>query len=214
MDEVVANFHLLLVGLATTLQAAVLVVVAGSVLGTFIGLGLLYGPAWLRALLRAYVDLLRGLPLLVQIFVIYYVPEEFDITVNQFNALVVSLSLFAGAHIGEIVRGAVSAIPRGQSDAAKAMGLTFWPRTWHVMLPQALPAIIPPWTNTAVEMVKGTSLGYLLSVNELTFATYKVIGRVGEPMPFYLTAAVLYFLVNFAISRAAALLEKRVRFAA
>ncbi|MFN8589992.1 MAG: amino acid ABC transporter permease [Thermomicrobiales bacterium] len=213
MAEVFANFHLLLLGVKVTLQAAAVVVVVGSVLGVFIGLGLLYGPAWLRPLLRVYVDVLRGLPLLVQIFIIYYVPEAFDITVNQFNALTISLSLFAGAHIGEIVRGAVLGVPKGQSDAAKALGLTFWPRTWGVILPQALPTIIPPWTNTAIEMVKGTSLGYLLSVNELTFATYKVIGRVGEAMPFYLTVAVIYFVINFAISRLAALVERRVRFA-
>lgn len=213
MAEVFANFHLLMLGVIVTLQAAAVVVVVGSVLGVFIGLGLLYGPAWLRPLLRVYVDILRGLPLLVQIFIIYYVPEGFDVTVNQFNALTISLSLFAGAHIGEIVRGAVQGVPKGQSDAAKALGLTFWPRTWGVILPQALPTIIPPWTNTAIEMVKGTSLGYLLSVNELTFATYKVIGRVGEAMPFYLTVAVIYFVINFAISRLAALVERRIRFA-
>ena len=97
-------------------------------------------------------------------------------------------------------------------DAAKALGLTFWPRIWYVILPQALPAIIPPWTNTAVEMVKGSSLAYLVSVSELLFQTYKVVGRTGAAMQLYIAAALLYFAINFALSRAGLLLERRVRY--
>jgi polar amino acid transport system permease protein len=212
MQAVVSAWPLLWQGIVVTLQVSVLVIVAGSIIGTVGGLGLLYGPAWLRAILRVYVDVVRGLPLLVQIFVIYYVPAQFKIDVNAFAALVLSLSLFAGAHISEIVRGAVMALPRGQTDAAKALGLTFWPRIWNVLLPQALPAIIPPWTNTAVEMVKGSSLGYLLSVNELLFATYKIIGRAGHAMEFYISIAVIYFVIDFGLSRGAAALERRIRF--
>ena len=213
MHAVIANFPLLMQGLIVTLQISVLVIVAGTILGTLGGLGLLYGPLALRLLLRLYVDLARGLPLLVQIFIIFYVPPALHIEISGFGAVVVALSLFAGAHISEIVRGAVAAIPQGQSDAAKSLGLTFWPRTWSVILPQAMPAIIPPWTNTAVEMVKGSSLAYLVSVSELLFATYKIVGRTGVAMPLYITAALLYFAVNFALSRAGALLERRMRFA-
>jgi polar amino acid transport system permease protein len=213
VHAVIANFPLLWQGLIVTLQISVLVIVAGTILGTLGGLGLLYGPVWLRLLLRLYVDLARGLPLLVQIFIIFYVPPALNIEINGFGAVVVALSLFAGAHISEIVRGAVAALPQGQTDAAKSLGLTFWPRTWGVILPQAVPAIIPPWTNTAVEMVKGSSLAYLVSVSELLFATYKIVGRTGVAMPLYITAALLYFAVNFALSRAGALLERRMRYA-
>ena len=178
----------------------------------FGGLGLLYGPLWLRALLRGYVDIIRGLPLLVTIFIIFYVPPALDIEVSGFAAVTVALSIFAGAHISEIVRGSVSSVSRGQNDAAKALGLTFWPRIWSVILPQALPAIIPPWTNTAIEMVKGSSLAYLVSVSELLFQTYKVVGRTGAAMPLYITAALLYFAINFALSRAGLWLERRIRY--
>ena len=213
MQTVIDNLPLLLRGLAVTVQIALVVIVVGSILGIFGGLGLLYGPVWLRGLLRAYVDLVRALPLLVQIFIIFYVPPTLGLEINAFAALVASLSLFAGAHISEIVRGAVSAVPRGQTDAAKAIGLTFWPRVWFVVLPQALPAIIPPWTNTAVEMVKGSSLGYLLSISELLFSTYKVVGRAQHALEFYIAAAVLYFAVNFLVARFGAWLERRVRYA-
>jgi polar amino acid transport system permease protein len=213
MQVVIANFGLLMQGLVVTLQISALVVIAGSIIGTFGGLGLLYGRAWLRAILRVYVDIVRGLPLLVQIFLIFYVPPAFGIEINGFGAVTVALSLFAGAHISEIVRGAVSSVPRGQTDAAKALGLTFWPRTWSVILPQALPAIIPPWTNTAVEMVKGSSLAYLVSVSELLFSAQKVLERTGAAMQFYIATALIYFVVNFLLSRAGAWLERRIRFA-
>lgn len=213
MQVVIANFGLLMQGLVVTLQISALVVIAGSIIGTFGGLGLLYGPAWLRAILRVYVDIVRGLPLLVQIFLIFYVPPAFGIEINGFGAVTVALSLFAGAHISEIVRGAVSSVPRGQTDAAKALGLTFWPRTWNVILPQALPAIIPPWTNTAVEMVKGSSLAYLVSVSELLFSAQKVLERTGAAMQFYIATALIYFVINFLLSRAGSWLERRIRFA-
>jgi polar amino acid transport system permease protein len=213
MTTVIEELPLLLQGVAVTLQISVLVILAGSTIGVFGGLGLLYGPLWLRALLRGYVDLLRGLPLLVTIFIIFYVPPALDIEVGGFAAVTVALSLFAGAHISEIVRGTVSSVPRGQNDAARALGLTFWPRIWYVILPQSLPAIIPPWTNTAIEMVKGSSLAYLVSVSELLFQTYKVVGRTGASMQLYIAAALLYFAINFALSRAGLWLERRIRYA-
>jgi len=213
MTTVIDELPLLLQGVAVTLQISVLVILVGSIIGVFGGLGLLYGPLWLRALLRGYVDLLRGLPLLVTIFIIFYVPPALDIEVGGFAAVTVALSLFAGAHISEIVRGTVSSVPRGQNDAARALGLTFWPRIWYVTLPQSLPAIIPPWTNTAIEMVKGSSLAYLVSVSELLFQTYKVVGRTGASMQLYIAAALLYFAINFALSRAGLWLERRIRYA-
>lgn len=213
MASIIDELPLLLQGVVATLQISVLVVVAGSIVGVFGGLGLLYGPIWLRAPLRGYVDVVRGLPLLVTIFIIYYVPPAFDIDISGFAAVVVALSIFAGAHISEIVRGGVASVAKGQSDAAKALGLTFWPRIWSVVLPQALPSIIPPWTNTAIEMVKGSSLAYLVSVSELLFQTYKVVGRTGAAMEIYIAAALLYFAINFAVSRFGAWLERRVRYA-
>jgi polar amino acid transport system permease protein len=213
MTTVIEELPLLLQGVAVTLRISALVIVVGSIIGVFGGLGLLYGPLWLRGLLRGYVDLLRGLPLLVTIFIIFYVPPALDIEVGGFAAVTVALSLFAGAHISEIVRGTVTSVPRGQNDAARALGLTFWPRIWYVILPQALPAIIPPWTNTAIEMVKGSSLAYLVSVSELLFQTYKVVGRTGASMQLYIAAALLYFAINFALSRGGLWLERRIRYA-
>ena len=83
----------------------------------------------------------------------------------------------------------------------------------HVILPQAIPTALPPWTNTAIEMVKATSLAYLLSVSDLLFRTQNVVERTGVAMPFYLTAAVIYVLINIAISRFGLWVERRMRYA-
>jgi len=214
VQTVIDNFDLLLKGLRVTVELAAVVILIGSILGLLGGVGFLYGPLPVRALLRAYSDILRGTPLLVQIFMIYYGLPALDVQIDGYRAATVALGLFAGAHMSEIVRGAVGAIPRGQTDAAKSLGMTFWPRLRYILLPQAIPAILPPWVNTAIEMVKGTSLVVLVSVSDLLFATRKVAERTGDPMPIYIAAALIYFVVNFGISRFGLWLERRFRFVA
>ncbi|MGI9252144.1 MAG: amino acid ABC transporter permease [Thermomicrobiales bacterium] len=208
------NLDLLAAGLGVTLLISLIVIVIGTILGVLGGIGLLYGPGWLKAILRVYVDIVRGLPLLVLMFLLFYVLPEVGVEINGFQAVCAGLSLFAGAHISEIVRGAVSAVPKGQADAARSLGLTFVPMIRHIILPQAIPTAMPPWTNTAIEMVKATSLAYLLSVSDLLFRTQNVVERTGVAMPFYLTAALIYILVNIALSRFGSWLERRTRFAA
>jgi polar amino acid transport system permease protein len=214
MQTVINNFGLLMIGLRVTLELSALIIVIGTVIGLFGGLGLLYGPTPVRAILRAYVDIIRGTPLLVVIFLIFYGLPALNVEISGFQAAVVAFSLFAGGHVSEIIRGAVAAVPKGQMDAAKSLGLTFWPRTAWVILPQSLRTILPPWVNTAVEMVKGSSLVVLVSVNDLMFATVKVAERTGDPMPLYITAAAIYVVVNLAISRFGVWLEQRVSFGA
>ena len=214
MQTVTNNFGLILIGLQNTLQLSALIIVIGTIIGLFGGLGLLYGPAPVRAIMRGYVDIVRGTPLLVLIFLIFYGLPALNVEISGYQAAVVAFGLFAGGHISEIVRGAVSAVPRGQTDAAKALGLTFWPRTAWVILPQALPIVLPPWVNTAVEMVKGTSLVVLVSVNDLMFASVKIAERTGDPMPLYIAAGAIYVIICLAISRFGAWLERRVSFGA
>ena len=212
MQTVLDNTHLIARGLTNTLQLSALIIAFGTAIGLFGGLGLLYGPLPVRAFLRGYVDIVRGTPLLVIFFLIFYGLPPLGIAISGFFTAVIAFSLFAGGHISEIIRGAVASIPRGQTDAAKALGLTFWPRTTSVLLPQALPIALPPWVNTAVEMVKGTSLVVLVSVNDLTFETVKIAERTGNPMPLYIAAVLIYVVVNLVISRLGAWLERRVSY--
>jgi ABC-type amino acid transport system permease subunit len=111
--------------------------------------------------------------------------------------------------MSEIIRGGVDSIPRGQTDAAKAIGLTFVPRLHQVIFPQALRRILPAWVNTAVEIVKSSSLVSLVSVVDLTMAIQQVVGRTREALLFYAVAAALYFAINFTLSSMGRRLESR-----
>jgi polar amino acid transport system permease protein len=103
----------------------------------------------------------------------------------------------------------LDSIPQGQTEAAKAIGLRPWQRLWYVVLPQAVRRILPPWVNTAVEMVKGSTLLSVIGVVELLLATQQVISRTYEVIPFYLLAGAIYLALNFTISQLGAALERR-----
>lgn len=209
MWAVVESWRLLAQGLLVTLAISAATVALGTVIGGLGGLVLLYGALPLRWLWRVYVDVVRGIPQLVLIFAIYYLLPVVGINVPAVVAGVAALSLFAGAHMSEIARGAIGSIPRGQHDAARALGLAFWGRLRWVVLPLALPRAIPPWVNTVVEMVKGSALVSLVSIVDLLFAAQKILERTGQAMPLYLTLCVVYFLINFGISRLGGMLERR-----
>ncbi len=199
----------LLRGLRITLEISAIVLAAGSAGGFIVGLLLLYGGPILRLAARAYVDTIRGIPVLVLIFVCYFGLPALGLRLSAWQAGIAALSAFAAAHIAEIVRGGVDSIPRAQMDAAKAVGLTFWQRLRLVILPQATRRMLPPWVNAAVEIVKGTALLSLLGIVELLLSMQNVVGYTFIVLPFYLLTAGFYFAVNFTISRAAGLLERR-----
>lgn len=199
----------LLSGLAVTAQLSVLTILAGSVVGVFGGIGLTYGAWPIRFLLRIYVDAVRGIPVLVLILFSYYGLALLGVHISPFTAGVVALGGFCGAHMSETVRGALESIPVGQTEAAKAIGLRFGQRLRYVLLPQAVRRLLPPWVNTCVEMVKGTTLLSIIGVVELLLATQQTIARNYLILQFYFAAGMLYVLVNLTISQLGALLERR-----
>jgi polar amino acid transport system permease protein len=201
--------HALLDGLGYTIELSLIVIVIGTAIGALGGICLRYGPLPLRFLVRAYVDILRGIPVLVLIFASFYGLALLGLDISAFLGGVVALSAFCGAHMSETIRGALASIPDGQTEAAKAIGLRPWQRLWYVVLPQAVRRILPPWVNTAVEMVKGSTLLSVIGVVELLLATQQVISRTYEVIPFYLLAGAVYLVLNFTIAQLGAALERR-----
>lgn len=213
MQELWLALPSMLKGLWITLELSLLVIVLGSLIGFAGGLMLTYGSKAVAFFVRLYVDTVRGIPVLVLIFAFYYgLPIFLNIQIEAFWAGVIALSTFVGAHMTEVVRGAVASIPKTQMEAAKALGLTFWVRLRFVILPLAVRRILPPWVNTAVETVKGSSLISLIGVVDLMLATQQVVGRTFNTIPTYALAALIYFLVNYTISQLAARLEQRYAF--
>ena len=196
-------------GLGTTVAVSALAICLGTILGVGVGLALTYGARPLRWLARGYTDFIRGTPVLVLVFASYYVLGTVGLDLPPFEAGVLALTVFCSSHVGEIVRGALQAIPTGQTEAAKAIGLTFAQTFAYVLAPQALRQILPAWVNTAAEMVKASTLLSIIGVGELLLRIQELISRTFLSLDFYFFAGVLYFAVNYAIERFGRYVERR-----
>ncbi len=199
----------MLEGLWITVEVSAISILVGTIIGMLFGLALAYGNIAVRIPVRAYVDIMRGIPVLVLIFFSYYGLSLLGADIGAFEAGALALAAFCGAHVAELARGAIMSIPVGQTEASKSIGLDFWQRAWYVILPQAARRMLPPWVNTAVEIIKASSLLSVIGVVELLLSTQQIIGRTYKPIPFYLFAAVVYFIICFAVSWLGARLERR-----
>ncbi|SEP60140.1 polar amino acid transport system permease protein [Pseudomonas sp. NFACC02] len=197
-------------GFLTSVQCAGLAILFGSILGVFAGLILTYGKFWARLPFRCYVDLIRGTPVFVLVLACFYMAPALGWQISAFQAGALGLTLFCGSHVAEIVRGALQAIPRGQLEAGKAIGLTFSQSLSYVLLPQALRQILPTWVNSSTEIVKASTLLSVIGVAELLLSTQQVIARNFMTLQFYLFAGFLFFVINYAIELLGRQIEKRV----
>jgi polar amino acid transport system permease protein len=196
-------------GLIVTLDVSAIVVAIALVLGVLLGVGISFGPRWMGWPIRVYSDVVRGLPLLVLIFSVYYMLPLTGWNVTSFWAAVSALAAFQTAHVLEVTRGAVESIPTGQHEAGKAIGLGFGQRMVYVVFPQALRRFLPPWINTVVSTVQGSALVSLVGIVDLMLSIQQVIGRTFKPMPLYLLGALIYFIINYALSLTSRMLETR-----
>ena len=209
LDQLWIARYVILNGMAMTVSISLLAILVGSVLGVFVGLALVYGNRVLRLMVRAYTDIIRGTPVLVLVLACYYVSSAVGIELGPFAAGVLALAIFCSSHVGEIVRGALQAIPKGQTEAAKAIGLTFSQTFTSVLWPQALRQCLPAWVNTAAEMVKASTLLSVIGVAELLLRTQEIISRNFMSLQFYFLAGALYFIVNFGIERFGKYVERK-----
>ena len=209
LDQLFAARMSILKGLGTTVSISLLAICLGTALGVGVGLALTYGAKLLRWIFRAYTDFIRGTPVLVLVLASYYVLGTIGVNLSPFEAGVFALAVFCSSHVGEIVRGALQSIPIGQTEAAKAIGLTF-PQTFaYVLGPQALRQILPAWVNTAAEMVKASTLLSIIGVAELLLRTQELISRTFLSLEFYFFAGFLYFAVNYSIERFGRYVERK-----
>lgn len=209
LDQLWAARIPLVRGLGISISISLLSIVVGTVLGVLVGLALAYGVRPLKWLVRGYTDFIRGTPVLVLVLASYYVLSTIGIDLGPFQAGVLALAVFCSSHVGELVRGALQSIPKGQAEAAKAIGLTF-PQTFaYVLGPQALRQALPAWVNTAAEMVKASTLLSIIGVGELLLSTQEVISRTFMSLEFYFFAGFLYFVINYGIERFGRYVERK-----
>lgn len=209
LDQLWIARLVILKGLGVTVSISLLAIVIGSLLGVLVGLCLVYGNPVLRFLVRAYTDFIRGTPVLVLVLASYYVLSTVGIDLGPFQAGILALAVFCSSHVGEIVRGGLQAIPKGQTEAAKAIGLTFRQTFAYVLWPQALRQFLPAWVNTAAEMVKASTLLSVIGVAELLLRTQEIISRNFMSLQFYFFAGLLYFVINYGIERLGKYVERK-----
>lgn len=201
---------LLSAGLIFTVPLTLLTFVLGILLGFLVALARLYGPAPLVALVRFYVWLIRGTPLLVQLFLIFYGLPSAGIVLDAFTAAVIGFTLNIGAYSSEIIRATLAAIPKGQWEAAYSIGMN-WPQVmWRVILPQAARIAVPPLSNTFISLVKDTSLAAAVTVPELFQAAQRLASVTYEPLILYVETAIIYLLFSSVLSTLQDRLERRL----
>lgn len=205
-----ASRGLILAGVGWTILISLIAIACGTVLGVAIGVLLTYGNIVVRFFIRVYTDFLRGTPVFVLILACFYILSVAGLDLTPFQAGTFALALFCSSHVGEIVRGALKAIPRGQTEAARSIGLTFPQIFTYVLMPQAMRQILPTWVNTATEIVKASTLLSIIGVVELLLTIQQIISRTYMTLEFYFLAGVLYFIIDFAIERAGRYVERRV----
>jgi polar amino acid transport system permease protein len=209
MQVAIYSLPYLLNGLLVTLAVSGLVVAFSLLFGVVLGTVLSYGPAPLRWPIRFYCDVIRGIPIVVLIFSVYYGLPPLGINLNNFVSAVAALILFTTAQVIEITRGAIQSIHFGQTEAGKAIGLGFWPRMVYIVFPQALRRFLPPWINNVTDAVKGSALVSLVGIVDLMMSIQQVIGRIYEPMPLYVLGTLIYFAINYSLSSLSRRLEAR-----
>ena len=201
---------LLSAGLIFTVPLTLITFVLGIVLGLSVALARLYGPAPLVILVRFYVWLIRGTPLLVQLFLIFYGLPSAGIVLDAFTAAVIGFTLNIGAYSSEIIRATLAAIPKGQWEAAYSIGMN-WPQVmWRVILPQAARIAVPPLSNTFISLVKDTSLAAAVTVPELFQAAQRLASVTYEPLILYIETALIYLMFSSVLSLLQDRLERRL----
>ncbi|MDQ0323878.1 polar amino acid transport system permease protein [Pararhizobium capsulatum DSM 1112] len=191
-----------------TIEIAILAGIAEIALGIALGLMSLSESRLIRLPVNAYVDVIRGTPLLVQIFFVYFVLPGFGLELNEFWAGVAALSLNGAAFISETVRGAVGSIEKGQSEAARSIGMRERQTLIWILLPQTLRQIVPPATNEVVNLTKNTSLLSAISVFELTRSGQSLVSMYFAPLEIYGLLAIYYYVIVKVLTVMSRYLEK------
>jgi len=201
---------LLAVGMLETLRICIVAMVIGVALGTLLGLGAMSRHKALRFLVMAYVDFIRGTPLLVQIFLVYFALPVIGVNMSEYWSGVTALSLNAAGFICEIMRAGLQSIDRGQIEAAQSIGMRHQQTVLHILLPQAWRRIVPPLTNELISLIKGSALLSAISVYELTHAGQEIIATYFSPFEIFLLIALYYYALISAVAWLSRYLERRL----
>lgn len=207
------SYRVFLPGLREGAQLTIAIAVLGSALAVTMGvaaaLAKLYGPLPVRWLANVYIEVFRGTSALVQLFWIFFVLPHFGISLDAFTAGVLALGLNVGAYGAEVVRGAVQSVARGQWEASTALNMTQAQALRRVILPQAVIAMIPPWGNLFIELLKATALVSLITLSDLAFKAQQMNQATMRTVPIFTLVLLIYLAMSLTITIGMRALEAR-----
>ena len=207
-----AGWHDILRGALVTVEVTAAALVLGCVLGLLIGIGRLNPRRrFIYGICTVYVTFIRGTPLLVQLFLLFFGLPQFDILLPAFVCGVLGLGVYSGAYVSEIVRGAIQSVDRGQMEAARSIGMSSAQSMRAIILPQAVVRMIPPLGNEFIALIKNSALVSLLTIHDLMHEGQKIISVSYRSLEVYLVIAVIYFVLTGLTTLALGRLELRLR---
>ncbi len=201
----------LLEGLGITLVLTVIPMVLGTLFGVGLALGKIYGNRILSGFITVFIEIIRGTPLLVQLFILYFSLPPYGIRLSALTAALIGFTINSGAYQAEYLRGSIQSVSSGQLKAALSIGMSRWQGIFYIILPQALRRVIPSWTNEFIYLLKYTSLAYIIGAQELMGQARFVASRNFEFFKVYLIAAVIYLLLVLVLTVVFNRLERRYR---
>ncbi len=208
------EFLFLLTGLKWTVLLSLVGFIGGGVFGLAIALMRVSGRPLMERITSGYIALFQGTPLLMQLFVVYYGLALVGLKLDAWVAVAIGFTLHASAYLGEIWRGSIEAVPKGQTEAAKALSLNYVSRMRDVILPQAIRISLPATIGFLVQLFKGTSLAAIVGFTELTRAGNIVSNQIFQPLLVFGIVGILYFLLCWPLSLYGSHLERRMAIAA
>ena len=211
VDLMINSLPLLIVGAGITIQITAISVGLGLIIGMFVGIARICNVKVLRALATVYIDFLRGTPLLVQIFLIYFaLPMVVGQRVDPFIAAITACGINSGAYIAEIFRAGIQAIDEGQMEAGRSLGMSWVQTMRYIIVPQAFKNVIPPLGNEFIGLLKDSSLVSVIGFEELTRRGQLIIARTYGSLEIWITVAMIYLVMTLTISRLVSYMEKRL----
>ncbi len=211
VDLMINSIPLLIAGAGITIQITAISVGLGMIIGMFVGIARICNVKVLRFLATVYIDFLRGTPLLVQIFLIYFaLPMVLGQRVDPFIAAITACGINSGAYIAEIFRAGIQAIDEGQMEAGRSLGMTWIQTMRYIIVPQAFKNIVPPLGNEFIALLKDSSLVSVIGFEELTRRGQLIIARTYGSLEIWITVAVIYLVMTLTISRLVSYIEKRL----
>lgn len=211
LDIVISSFPKILIpGLTMTIPLTVLSFFFAMIIATITALIQYANIKILKELARFYIWVIRGTPVLVQLYVVFYGLPGIGILINPFPAALLVFSINEGAYCAEIIRAALEAVPRGQLEAGLMSGLSYLQTIRRIILPQAMRTAFPSLASTAIALVKDTSLASNITVLEMLMATQRIIARTYEPLVLYIEVGFLYLVFSTVLTKLQSFGEKKL----